>query len=91
MIHTTNDFFNKVAIEIRATYFKNEDHGRTNNKKYWDATYAIECFSNGCLNYRKLIGRLAKSCGDSTAEINKIAEKHIVSFGEYRYKPTVKN
>ena len=87
MIHTQPDFFNKLALEIRSTYFPTENHGTTQNPDYHKASYTMECFHNGALNYRKLIGRLAKSCKTTTKDINAIVEKYIVSFGEYRYKP----
>ena len=87
MIHTTNDFFNKLASEIRQTYFANENHGRTENENYHNATYTMECFSNGCLTYRKLILRLAKACNESTATTHLIVSKYIVSFGNYNYQP----
>ena len=87
MIHTTENFFNKVATDIRQKYFANENHGYTNNLKYHAANYTMELFNNGCLTYRKLIGRLAKACNDTTANIHLIVSKHIVSFGSYEYKP----
>lgn len=88
MIHTKPNFYNEVATEIRTVYFKNEIHGQTEKKDYHKANYTIELFNNGCLNYRKLIGRLAKSCNDSTENIHKIVEKQIISFGNYTYKPS---
>jgi len=90
MLHTTEDFFNKVATEIRQTYFKNEVHCFTQNEKYHSATYTIELFNNGCLTYRKLIGRLAKACNDTTFNIHAIVQKYVVSFGSYEYKPKKK-
>ena len=87
MIHTTENFFNKVADEIRGKYFKDEKHGYTQNTKYHAATYTMELFNNGCLTYRKFIGRLANSCNDTTANIHAIISKYVVSFGSYKYKP----
>ncbi len=87
MIHTTGDFFNKAISDIRKAYFSNEDHGFTRNEKYHAATYAVELFNNGCLTYRTFIGRLAKACNSNNATIHNIIEKHIVSFGQYQYKP----
>lgn len=87
MIHTTEDFFNKVAADIRAKYFATEIHGQTRNENYHKATYTMELFNNGCLTYRKLIGRLAKACNESTAAIHEVVSKYIVSFGSYEYKP----
>ena len=87
MIHTTQDFFNKVATEVRATYFANENHGRTENKNYHKTSNTLELFNNGCLTYRQLIGRLSKSCEDTTENIHKIVEKYVVSFGSYNYQP----
>jgi len=88
MIHTQSDFFNKVATEIRSKYFPNENHGITENKDYHKTTQTLELFNNGCLTYRKLIGRLAKACNTTNKTIHLIVEKYIVSFGEYRYKPS---
>ena len=87
MIHTTENFFNKVATDIRQAYFADEVHGYSQNKNYHAANYAMELFNNGCLNYRTFIGRLAKACNDTTSKVNSIVEKHIVSFGSYQYKP----
>ena len=91
MIHTTQDFFNKVALDIRQRFFANEIHGKTENQKYHKTTKAMEDFSNGCLTYRTFIGRLAKSCQSNNATIHNIVEKHIVSFGAYQYKPGSQN
>jgi hypothetical protein len=88
MIYTTENFFNKVAAEIRQTYFANEVHNTTENKDYHTATAVMEQFNNGCLTYRKFIGRLSKSCNDTTAKIHTIVSKYVVSFGNYEYKPT---
>ena len=87
MIHATDNFFNKVATEIRNRYFPNENHGKTCSESYWKATKVIEDFNNGCLTYKVFIGRLSKSCGTNNATIHNIVEKHIVSFGNYQYKP----
>jgi len=87
MIHTVNDFFNKTAAEIRGRYFADEIHGETKNPDYHAVTNAIELFNNGALTYRTFIGRLAKACSSNNATIHNIVEKHIVSFGEYQYKP----
>ena len=87
MIHTTQDFFNKVAKEVRSRFFANENHGTTENKNYWKATQAMEDFNNGVLNYRTFIGRLAKACQSNNATIHNLVEKYVVSFGSYQYRP----
>jgi hypothetical protein len=87
MIQKTQDFFNKLAAEIRATYFPNEKHGFTENKKYHAVTNAIELFNNGCLTYESLIKKLAKNCKDTTTKIHSIVEKYIDSFDGYVYTP----
>lgn len=87
MIHTTENFYNKVATEIRAKFFPNENHGTTENPNYWKMTKTIEDFSNGSLTYKVFIGRLSKFCGTNNATIHNLVEKHIVSFGSYQYKP----
>ena len=86
MIHTTENFFNKVADEIRGRYFADVKYYR-DSEKCTAATYAIECFNNGQLTYRTFIGRLAKACDANNATIHNLVEKYIISFGEYRYKP----
>lgn len=86
MIHTVNDFYNKTAADIKGQYFPNEPL-YSDNENYHASKYQIELFNNGCLTYRKLIGRLAKYCKDNTANIHAIVEKYIVSFGQYQYKP----
>lgn len=87
MIHTTQDFYNKVAKEVRATYFPNENHGKTENKNYHKTNHTLELFNNGCLTYRQLIGRLSKSCKETTETMHEIVSKNIVSFGSYNYQP----
>jgi hypothetical protein len=81
MIHCEPDFFNKVVAGIETAYFPDEERWR--NPKYQKTKYAIELFNNGCINYRTLIGRVAKGCGTTNLEIHTIIEKHITSFGEY--------
>jgi hypothetical protein len=81
MIHTTDNFYNKVATEIRAKYFENE------NQNYWKARKALEDFNNGCLTYKVFIARLAKATETNNATIHNLVEKYIVSFGSYQYKP----
>lgn len=87
MIHTSENFFNKVVTEIRSTYFANENHGTTENTNYWKATKAIEDFNNGILTYKIFIARLAKATQTNNATIHNLVEKYIVSFGSYQYKP----
>ena len=86
MIHTTDDFFNKVATDIRKHFFPEVKYYR-DDKNCEAANYAIELFNNGYLNYRTFIGRLAKHCKSNNATIHNIVEKHIISFGQYQYKP----
>ena len=87
MVHTTQDFFNKVAKDIRSTYFPNENHGTTENKNYWKTTKILEDFNNSNLTYKQLIGRLSKTCEDTTENLHTLVEKYIISFGSYEYKP----
>jgi hypothetical protein len=86
MIHTTEDFFNKVAMEIDSTYFPTVKFYRDDNSCV-NVHYTLELFNNGCLTYRQLIGRLAKYCEVTTKEIHTIVTKYIVSFGSYTYTP----
>ena len=87
MIHTTTDFFNKVATEVRQRFFADENHGTTENQNYWKATQAIEDFNNGILTFKVFIGRLAKATQSNNATIYNLVEKYIISFGSYQYKP----
>lgn len=86
MIHTTENFYNNVADEIRGKYFKDVAYYR-DSEQCTKATYCLELFNNGCLTYRKLIGRLAKACNDTTENIHLIVSKYVVSFGSYNYQP----
>lgn len=86
MIHTADNFFNKVATEIRDIYFKGVNHFDINNSAYDKATQTIELFNNGCITYRKFVGRLAKACNTTNKSIHACIEKYIVSFGNYEYK-----
>jgi hypothetical protein len=87
MIHTVQDFFNKVAMEINITYFPTVKYYRDDDNCA-KAHYNIELFNNGCITYRQLIGRLAKNCNATTKEIHTIVEKYVISFGEYKYSPS---
>jgi hypothetical protein len=87
MIHTATDFYNKVATELRASYFPNENHGITENKQYWKTTRTLELFNNGSLTYRQLVNRLSKSCKTTTEKMHSIVSKYVISFGQYKYKP----
>ena len=78
--------YSYIVTEVREAYFPNENHGTTENKNYWKTAQTIEIFNNGCLTYRQLILRLAKSCQDRNKNLHKIVEKYIVSFGSYKPK-----
>ena len=41
MIHTREDFFNKVATDIKEQYFAEVIHGLTENKQYYGSIYTI--------------------------------------------------
>lgn len=84
MIHTTDNFFNKVITEVRAVYFAKENNATTD---YHKATKAVEDFNNGCLTYKILISRLAKATQSNNATIHNLVEKYVISFGSYQYKP----
>ena len=71
------DFFNLAATEVRAKFFPNEDHGTTENKHYHQATYILECFSNGFYQYDELLKRLPRICKCSNTEIKDIIDKYI--------------
>lgn len=87
MIHTTDDFYNKVVADLTTRYFPGSLDEVYANSEYMAMKYTVELFSNGCLTYRKLVGRTAKHCNSSTKEIHAIIEKYVTSFGEYKYKP----
>ena len=87
MIHTTQDFYNKVTAEVRQIFFPNENHATTENQNYWKATKAVEDFNNGVITYKVFIGRLSKAIESNNATIHNLVEKYIISFGSYRYKP----
>lgn len=77
-IQLHQDFFNKLAKDIRSTYFPNENHGTTENPRYWQTSKTMEDFSNGCINYTTLINSLVKSTGGTEKDIVKIVDKYII-------------
>ena len=87
MIHTTTDFYNKVATETKQRFFPNVVHAKDDNPNYYKHLKAIEDFNNGVLTYKVFIGRLAKATGSNNATIHNLVEKYITSFGSYQYKP----
>ena len=73
-----NDFFNKLSSDIHNTYFPNENHGYTQNKKYHAANYSMELFNNGCLTMNAFVTRLAKNCTDTKENVEKIVNKYFL-------------
>lgn len=72
-----NDFFNKLASDIRSTYFPNVKFYR-DDKDCTDASYSIELFNNGCLSYNKLVSKLIKTCKDSKENIEAMVNKYVI-------------
>ena len=81
MIHTEKDFYNKVAKEIRITFFPQEVHGKTTNPLYFKTSKAMEDFSNGVISYKIFIGRLARYCNTTILSAHSIVSKYIIDFG----------
>lgn len=73
------DNFLDVGIEIRKTYFPDVIHGTTENPKYYNSIYYLECFSNGVWSYNKLIIELHKKTKGSLKDLMKIVDKYIVN------------
>lgn len=86
-IVTVNDFFNKFAQDIMKTHFPTVKFYRDDENAV-KAKYAIELFSNGCLEYSKLIERVSKATGETKENIHTIASKYIESFGDFEYNPS---
>lgn len=84
---TVQDFFVKCAGEIRSKYFPTVKYYR-DDKDCADATYALECFSNGVLTYSKLIDKLAKSCSDTKENIHAVVSQYVADFEGYLYSAT---
>lgn len=78
MITLKENFYNSFVTEIKSKYFKNENHGTSNNIHYHNTNYTIECFSNGVVSLTKLIGKLSKTCKTSENEIVEIINKYII-------------
>jgi len=71
------DFFNKVASEIDKKYFPDVTYYR-DDKNCTKVHYSLELFSNGCLTYDELIGRLVKVCKDTEVNIKLIVDRFIL-------------
>ena len=54
--------FNEVAKVIRATYFPTENHGTTENPKYWKATRTMELYNNGVIGFDRMVKILSICC-----------------------------
>nr|WP_298659776.1 hypothetical protein [uncultured Flavobacterium sp.] len=80
----TDDFFNKVAKEIRSTYFPQVKYYRE-NKHTEKIHYALELFSNGCSTYDKLINVLSLNTKDNKENIHTIVSKYVTDFEGYQY------
>lgn len=87
MIHIRTDFYDTVAMKLHSIYFPEKHHLLTTDENYHIMLKALEDFYRGLINYRQLIGRVAKSCNDTTENIHKLIEPSIISFGSYKYKP----
>lgn len=83
-IQLVPDFFNKAAQEIDKKYFPELKYYRDNDTCA-AVHYALECFSNGVINYTLLIKQLAKACNDSKENIHSLISKHIQDFNGYEY------
>lgn len=88
-ITLTEDFYNKVVTELKSKYFENIQHGKTDNEDYYKYRYVVECFSNGCLTYNKLISKLSKFCNAPDYTINEIVVKYVEDFDGYVWKPKI--
>ena len=85
MIHTTDDFFNKVAKKLDEMFFPHLKYFR-DDENCAKMHYNLELFNNGCLTYRQLIGRLSKSCKTNNKTIHELVSNYITSFGNYQYQ-----
>jgi len=86
MIHTTDNFYNKAAQVIDNKYFPNVKY-YADNPNTLKVHQTLELFNNGCLTYRKLIGRISTACKASGYEVHQLIEPLIMSFGSYTYRP----
>lgn len=81
------DFYNKLMYqEIIKKYFPEVKWYR-DNVHTQKIQYAIECFSNGVLTYRKLINQLSKHTSDTKENIHSIVSKYVADWEGYTYKP----
>jgi len=74
----TENFYNKVAEELMSKYFPTITWHRDNFASQ-KATYNLELFSNGCLNYNKLVKKLAKYCMAEEKEIKTLLSKYLTT------------
>lgn len=71
------DFINKVIPDFKAKYFPDVIHGTTENPKYYNSIYYLECFSNGVMNYDKLMINLHKKTKGRLKDLMRIVDKYI--------------
>jgi hypothetical protein len=58
-----DDFYNKVANELKRVYFPSVIP--VINDNYCGVRYSVELFSNGCISYDSLLNKLSKQCNTS--------------------------
>lgn len=80
------DFFNKLAPYLDKKYYPQVKYYH-DNKNTQAIHYAVECFSNGVLTYRKFITKLARSCKEDKYTIHEIVKKYVKDFDGFIYKP----
>lgn len=82
----TNDFFNKLLLELDKKYFPNVKY-YGDDKACAAIHYATELFSNGCSTYRKFVKTLGYNCGDNLENIHEIVSKYVEDFGKFKWHP----
>jgi hypothetical protein len=81
-----DDFYNKVATELKRVYFPSDLHGI--NAKYLGMRYSVELFSNGCIKYDALLNKLSKQCNTDKTTIHGTVSKYINADFTFTIKGT---
>jgi hypothetical protein len=84
IIDLVENFFNMLCEEIDSTYFPHVKY-YGDDKNCSDIHYAVECFSNGVIDYNTLIRLVSIKTNETKNNIHNIVSKYVSSFNDFKY------
>lgn len=81
----TKDFLNKLLSYLDRMYFPQVNY-YMDDHNCAKIHHTVELFSNGCLEYPKLIRILSENCVESQEKIHEIVSTYVTDFEDYKFK-----